>query len=334
MKQRASTWLLLAGLFWPALSLAQSKAETTFTAFGRSSQAAVLGLAPEAAEKALQTAVAEIRVVEDLANPKSPAELSLGALNRGSHPGAQRIDPRLLATLSRALQFCQWSDGTNGPLGGQLYALWGRYEARLSNPSSGDVATAVASAACDHLSLDERSSSAALSESSLADLGDFAPGWAVDTALAKLQEAGGTSGWVRIGGVAHGFGPGPTGKGWQVEPPSIPSLSPALPVVWLRDEAYAAAAADDGEMRAGNEIWAPYLDQRKGQPSSGVLAVLVSADSALDAQGLAATLFALGSRDGQRRLGALSPRPRVLWILGSGTGTPLLVEYFWSSRRR
>jgi hypothetical protein len=55
---------------------------------------------------------------------------------------------------------------------------------------------------------------------------------------------------------------------------------------------------------------------------------------AMDAQGLATSLFILGPREGQLRMGTLRPRPSILWFLGSGTGAPLQVDYRWSEVSR
>jgi hypothetical protein len=65
-----------------------------------------------------------------------------------------------------------------------------------------------------------------------------------------------------------------------------------------------------------------------------VLAVLAATDLALDAQALAASLFIVGPREGQLRMGSLRPRPNVRWFLGSGGGAPLQVDYRWSELSR
>ena len=148
-----------------------------------------------------------------------------------------------------------------------------------------------------------------------------------------LADAGAGNAFVRIGGVQRGMGPGPHGDGWPVEMPRVPGLDSPLEPVRLLDEALAVADHRDGPLTAGGETYPPYLDLRKGRPMDGVMAVLAASELAVEAQGLAAVMFVTGSRDGQLRLGSLDPRPSVLWLLGSGEGRPLLVEYRWSELR-
>jgi hypothetical protein len=52
-------------------------------------------------------------------------------------------------------------------------------------------------------------------------------------------------------------------------------------------------------------------------------------DLAIDAQGLAAAMTITGPNEGLLRLGSLRPSPAVLWLLGSGSGEPLQVDYHW-----
>ena len=327
-------WLrgfLLAGLLLPAASAAAQSIETTLTAFGKPARIAVAGLTAEEAEPAIRAAANALREAERLANPSSQDELTLGALNFGAGGGPRRLDDRLITLLERSLSFCEWSRGATGPLGGELLALWGSARPQLAVPAPAEAAAAAARASCDRLRLTVAKSSAEIPDGSRADLRGFAFGWAVDAATEALRSGGAKTGMVQLGPVARAFGPGPQGKGWRVTPPQVPGLEPPIPPIELLDVAYASASALDGELRAGNEIFAPYVDQRTGQPVTGVLAVLVLTELAVDAQGLAGTLFVTGSFEGQRRLGLLQPRPHVLWAIGSGTAPPLLVEYRWSS---
>jgi len=102
----------------------------------------------------------------------------------------------------------------------------------------------------------------------------------------------------------------------------------------LRDQSFALAAREDGELRAGGERYAPYLDQHTGRPGTGVLATVAIGQLALDAQGLAATLFVTGARRGGMLLGQLKPAPAALWVLGEAGGEPLVSDYRWGGRQR
>ncbi|HEX4952269.1 MAG TPA: FAD:protein FMN transferase [Thermoanaerobaculia bacterium] len=319
------------------LALAGGPAEVAsrnLRVFDADAVASVAGLSSEQAAAALDAAEAELREIARVTDPSSTAEGTLGALNKASGVGPQPVGESLFTLLSRARDFCDWTGGITGPLGFELARVWGRWEPRPTVPGPEEVAAATLSAGCDRLRLDDQQRTVNLAEGSRLDLSPFARGFAVDAAIEALRRSGAPSGFVRIAGVARGFGRGPDNAGWLVEPPAVAGLPAPLEPIRLGSGAYAAATSADPGFTAGNQVLPPYLDQRKGQPGTGVLAVLAVSELAVDAQGLAATLYATGSRDGQRRLGSLKPRPHVLWVLGSGEGEPLLVEYFWSTLRR
>ena len=333
MNALAALLVLVAPAAGPDLVETPRLVETKISAFSRPGTIKVLAASKEAGDAALARAAAAVAAAEALLDATGAGEGGIGRLNTAAGGGPQPADPQVLSLLERALAFCTWSDGIGGPLGGRLYGLWGLREPISSLPVALEIDEAVESAACDRLVVDAKLGTADLSAGSRIDLWGFAVGFAVDRAVAALQEAGAESGFVTIGTVARTFGPGTAGRGWVLVPPGFPGADP-LPELWLKDRALAAASRDDGELGAGGERFAPYLDQRKGRPAEGVVAVLASSELAVDAQGLASILFTTGSRAGQLRLGNLTPRPSVLWLLGTGDGHPLLIEYHWGELER
>ena len=297
-------------------------------AFGRPAEITVRGLPAEAAREAIRRAFAEIAETERLADATRP-DGGLAALNAAGK-GPQKPDPRLLAMLGQALAFCYWSEGANGPLGRDLNALWGLRSPVAAPPNADQTEKAAALTACAHLTVDLDKGTAALEAGSGLDLWGFAEGLALDRAVEVLRQNGAVNGFVRIGSVQRGFGRGPAGKGWPVELPQPPGLEEPVGRVYLRDHAVAVAALADHPLGGA----APYLSQRTGRPPEGILSTVVVTELAAEAQGLATSLFILGPREGQTRLGSLRPRPSVLWFLGSGAGTPVEVGYRWSEVSR
>jgi thiamine biosynthesis lipoprotein len=276
-----------------------------------------VGEAPE------ETAAETPAVAEDIAT-----------LNARAGSGPQPVSAELLELLVKAQDFCVWSRGAHGPLGGRLRELWGFYQPVEGPPSPAAVGAAVASAACGHLRFDRPARSIELDAASRLDPSDFAVGWAVDRAVEVLREHGAGNGLVEVGAVRRGFGPGPDGRGWKVLLPIFPGSNKPLGEVWLRDQALAVAQLEDRRLTvAGGEELAAYLDLRRGEPTEGVVAVIAVTELAVDAQGLATTLFATGNREGQFLLGQLRPSPSVRWLLGDGDGIPLITDYNWGDTR-
>jgi thiamine biosynthesis lipoprotein len=297
-------------------------------AFGRPAEITVRDLPPEAAKEAMSRAFQQIAETERLADVGPGG--GLAALNAAAGKGPQKPDPRLLAMLGRASDYCFWSEGASGPLGRDLYALWGLRSAVGEPPTPEQAEKAAALTACSRLTVKPEQGTAALEAGSGLDLWGFAEGLAVDAAVEALRQNGVANGFVRIGAVQRGFGGGPAGKGWPVELPQLPGLEEPADHLLLRDRALAVASAADHPLGGA----APYLSQRTGRPPEGILAAAVLTESAADAQGLATSLFILGPREGQVRMGSVRPRPSVLWFLGTGAGAPVQVGYRWSEVSR
>jgi thiamine biosynthesis lipoprotein len=318
-----------------ALHAQHDALEVSTEALERPLNLLVADLPPSEAEPALQGAAEAVRTLEALLDPDGDAEGGVGLLNRAAGQGAVPVAPALFPALMRASDFCRWSGQAAGPLGGELYRLWGLRSPRASAPGGPEITEATGSAACDRLWLSEAQQEAQLAAGSRVDLWGFAAGLAVDRAAAVLEEYGSSNYFIQLGAVYRAAGGGADGRGWAVELPAFPGQKEALAPIWLRDRSLAVASPGDRRLRVpGGDAVACYLHLGRGTPVSGVVAVLASTELALDAQGLATTLFATGSYDGQQRLGNLRPAPAVRWLLGQGDGPPLLVDYRWSSLRR
>jgi FAD:protein FMN transferase len=305
----------------------------TSRAYGRPVEVEVRDLPEEAARQVIQKALAEISEIERLTDAERP-EGGLATLNAAAGKGPQPLDPRLLAVLARAFDFCFWSEGGHGPLGRELYSLWGLRKPVAEPPTPERAAQAARLTSCNRLGLDLKQGAATLGQGAGLDLWGFAEGHAVDRAVEILRQGKAGNGFVRIGAVQRGFGPGPKGKGWPVALPQLAGQDEPVSPILLHDSSLAIASAADHPLYGSETIGFPYVNQRTGQPAQGVLMTAALTGLALDAQGLATGLMIAGPREGQLRLGSLRPRPSVLWFLGSGTGTPLQVGYRWSEVSR
>jgi thiamine biosynthesis lipoprotein len=313
---------LLALLVGAAPALA---APAPTQAFGQPVEIQIRGLSEEASREAVQKALAGVAEMERLTTDAT------AALSAAAGKGPQPVDPRLLDTLTRAWSFCQWSESAHGPLGKDLYALWGLRSKIEDPPGSDAVLQAVKTAECDRLALDPQKKTATLAAGSGLDLVGFAEGAAVDRAVEILRERKVANAFVRVGPVQRGLGPGPAGRGWPVLLPQVPGLEEHADQVYLRDQSLAVAASSDHPLQGGTSS---YLNQRTGSPAQGVLTAVAVTELAVDAQGLATTMLILGPREGELRMGTLRPRPSLLWFLGTGEGAPLLVNYRWTDFTR
>lgn len=332
MRRVLPTSLLLAFLATPSPA---EPVRLSVAAFGTSAEVEVRGLPRSEAEAAARQALEEIFAVSRLVDPEARLSGGIGALNAAAGqeeplPLAQSVAEMLV----RGIQLCIWSNGAHGPLGGELYRLWG--EDGLPDPT--DLRWALASADCSRLGLSGGESPAAtVAAGSRIYPSWMARGLAIDRAVNRLRGLGVDNAWLEIGPVVRALGPGPDGHGWPlVLPPAAGSREP-MAELWLEDQALAVvrAPAEPGRRPAAGWVAGPMpIDQRTGVPARGVVAVVVVIEKAWDAEALAASLFILGLREGQLRLGGYSPRPSILWLLGEGKGEPLTSTYHWSELRR
>lgn len=324
--------LFVLGLLAPLLPLTAQPVRLGAEAFGEPVHVEIRDLPAGDAEEAAREAIDEILDLERLTDPAAAAEpadpeaegpegVGVAALH-AADGGPVQLDPRLLSVLQRAQEFCTWSDGAQGPLGGRLYRAW---DSADGSPSPEDLTAALATTLCRHLRMEPTSGQVALIAGARLDLRHFALGAAVDRAVEVLQARGSGNGFVQVGSVRRGFGDGPAGDGWRVLLPVFPGYRKPLHEVWLQDQSVAVTRGSDGPH--------VYLDLRTGQPRDGIVGVVAVTETALDAQGLAAALFVLGPRQGQFRLGRLKPQPAALWLLGTGEGRPLRTDYGWAKVR-
>ncbi len=332
--------LLLPLLLPAAAPAAPPPVHADGSAFGLAVAIEVRDLPADTARAAVAAALREIAVLERETDPGSPAGPAkpiagtLAALNAAAGRGPQPIEPHLFQVLSRAADFCLWSNGAHGPLARDLYRLWGHgavAAVAAALPADDKLAAAVKAAACGRLVLDPKAHAASLAAGGGIELWGFAEGAAVDRAVAALRERGVGNAIVGIGRIWRAVGPGPDGKGWRVSLPALAGMPSPIGEVRLSDQSLAFVTADDRPLSIAGDVFSPLIDQRSGRPVDGMQAVAVRTLDGLDAEALAAGLFILGTREGQLRVGALRPEPSVVWALGSGAGAPLLVEYHWSA---
>jgi thiamine biosynthesis lipoprotein ApbE len=285
-------------------------------------------------DAALRAAIAEVREIELLVDLDGDAQgHGVAALNAAAGGEAMAIDPRLADLLSRAITFCRWTGQAHGPLGGRLYALWGLHGvAAGARPSGLAHQQAVRSAGCGLLEVDVEAATARLAADSRIDLWGFAFGFAVDRAVEVLEAHGVGNAYVELGWVRRALGPGEDGRGWPALLPVFPGLDGPLDRLWLLDESLAVASAVHRPLILAGDRYAPYVDQRNGQPAEGVIGTVAATELAVDAEALAATMMVLGNREGTLRAGSLTPRPALLWLLGSGEGAPVVSQVNWTKR--
>ncbi|MEM6795842.1 MAG: FAD:protein FMN transferase [Acidobacteriota bacterium] len=325
--------ILFAPILLASPSQGAEPVRLAMPAFGADAQVEVRGLPRAQAQEAVRKALLEIHAIEQLTDPSSALGGGVGEVERRIASGEKAgvpVDPRTFALLRRGMQFCLWSSGAFGPLGGGVYDLW-----REGLPATLDLRAALEHSRCSLLQLATDGASdpaprAALPVESSFDLRGMAVGFAVDRAVDVLLRAGVGNAFVEIGNVVRAVGVGPDGRGWPVSVPGARGTRHPLDRVMLHNQSMAFIHAAQEEVRSAPR----WLDLRTGVPSRGVVLIAAVSELAIDTEALVATLFVVGHSQGQLLLGQLDPRPSVLWLLGENNGAPLESRYHWAALAR
>jgi len=335
MTTRRSTWTALG--IWLLLALpaasvtagegpaAADVVRAEGEAFGERAVIEILGEDPPQAAASARAALDRMTGLErEIETAIKEPELEPGDIWKMPSPSADLID-----LLERALHFCAWSGGANGPLGGNLAAHW---RAVGGNPSPPPVPVyAVETATCDRIEVEHDARTVRLAAGSRIDLSGFAPGFAVDRAVDLLRERGVSNALVRLGRICRAIGPGPDSekeRGWPVLLPTFEGYQRPLEEITLHDQSLAVVWRADWP--AGTPL---FVDQRTGAQPKTAWATVAVTEIAIDAQAVATSALVLGSREGRFRIAGLKPKPSVLWLLGRGTARPLLMDFNWSTLR-
>ena len=259
---------------------------------------------------AVRLAEAELRAVEaGMSTWLADSELS--RLNAAGAGERVPLSPETLEVLHAAREAALRTDGAFDATCRPLVELWKRAGLRDRLPTEGQIDDARTTSHWDLIEFTDRGAVKHVSATCV-DLGGIAKGYAIDRAIAALQEAGMAGGLVDVGGDLACFGRWLEGQPWSVDVKD-PFREGALAKLSLpggavcTSGAYARFAVIEG-MR-----YSHIIDPRSGRPADAAASVTVTAKTAMTADVWATALSVLGI-DGLRLLPA---NVEALMILGS-----------------
>ena len=217
------------------------------------------------------------------------AASDLCRFNRAA-PGWQELPPDFYRVLSRAIEIAELTGGAYDP------SLGARVDALGFGPGLDQT---VSQNGWRDIRLDPDRGRALQPGGVIVDLSSIAKGHAVDLCAQALRAIGAPSFLMEIGGEFAGEGVKPDGKPWWVEL-QLSDLAPAPGEPAHTDVALVnLALATSGDFVRRRDGVSHLLDGRTREPLSGALSgVSVMHASAMEADGWATALFALGPEAG------------------------------------
>lgn len=256
----------------------------------------------------------------------------IARVNRHAHHGPVKVTPPTFRLLALAGELSRRTEGAFDPTVGPLLRAWGFLGAGGAWPEPAALEAARECVGMDLVLLDEEQCTVRFQRPGLMlDLGAIGKGFAVDSAVAILREAGVTSAFVHGGtSSAYGLGTMPDGRPWKAAlnlpgPTDLTGrITPAADAgnprpgtpgteAILADMALGVSASAGKSFRFGNRTYGHVLDPRSGEPTQGALLAAVSGPSATEADALSTALLVLGA-SGLERLSRMADNLRA-WVV-------------------
>lgn len=253
---------------------------------------AVLYCEKKAGSEAAAQAFEKIRQIEELAHPSQEgAPLSLIRQAKGAN-----INGDLELILGTAMEVARASSGAFDPTLGEVVDLWGfgREDYRLPDPK--EIERALENTGYKKVPARQ------CCPKGLAvwfDLGGVAKGYAVDSAVKVLQEAGISAGIVNAGGDLRSFGSHPRRGYWKigVQDPNDPQELAG--VLEVREAAVATSGDYQRYFIKDGIRYHHILDPSTGYPAhAGLRGTTVIAPDCATADALATAAFVMGPEKG------------------------------------
>ena len=249
-----------------------------------------------AGEEALQ----EIRRIEEQLSRYRPAS-AIAWINAAAGSEPVRVDPRVLALLRRCAELSRLTDGAFDITVGPLLRAWGFVGGSGAAPDPRTLARARDLVGIDRVELDAVAGTVRLARPGMElDLGAIGKGYAIDCAVAVLEEHGvpsallhgGTSSVHVIGGDT---GAAPWRVAWRV-----PGAADRLRTLTVAQPALSVSAPHGKAFVLGGRLMGHVLDPRAGEPAGAAVSACVVGPASTVCDALSTALLVGGKAAGGR----------------------------------
>jgi len=247
----------------------------------------------EKAQLAISSAFDEMRRLEKLMSTHlANSEISrLNALAGGK--SSLTVSPEVLDVIRRGIH---WGNLSNGALDisiGPVSNLWRFNDENPSLPDSQRLAQAVGLVNFREIEVDD--SNVRLRQPGMSlHLGAIAKGYAVDKAMAVLQNNGIRHAMINAGGDLMVLGERKDGQPWNIGLQHPKQPEKLIASFALSEKAVATSGDYQKYFMIENTRYHHILDPANGMPARGVISSTIIAKTVMDADALATAVFVLG----------------------------------------
>ena len=265
-----------------------------------------------------EEALREIERVEGLLSRYRPST-AIAAINAAAGGEPVRVDPRVLALLRRCAELTRLTDGAFDITIGPLLRAWGFVggSGRAADPEA--LARARDLVGMEWVELDAATSTVRLARAGMElDLGAVGKGYAIDCAIAVLEEHGVPRGLLHGGtSSVHVIGHVSARKPWRVAW-RAPGEADRLRTLTAAQPALSVSAPHGKAFVLDGRLMGHVLDPKTGEPAGQALSACVVGPSSTVCDALSTALLVNGSR-GCAWLAQRFPGYRG-WVAGAARG--------------
>lgn len=250
-------------------------------------------------------------------NPKS----ELSAINRTAARRSVCVEPKLFELLVQAVHHSHSTEGAFDATAGPLLKAWGFFRGKGRVPTNPEIAQVLRRVGYRYLHLNEADRTIRFDVQGLElDLGAIGKGYAVDRAVDILRYHGVTRALVSSGTSSlYALGAPPGARGWSIRLRNPYSTQRAADVICLRNCSLSTSGNYEKFFKVGAKTYAHILDPTSGKPVENMLAAIVLAPHARDADALSTAFYVLGVERSREYL-ATSRNLIALFYLPQGSG--------------
>jgi len=248
-------------------------------------------------------------------NPKS----ELSVINRTAASGSICVEPKLFALLLKAVNHSESTGGSFDVTTGPLMKAWGFFRGKGRVPTNSEIAQVLRRVGYRHLRLNRADRTIRFDVEGLEiDLGAIGKGYAVDRAVDILRGYGITRALVSSGSSSlYALGTPPGARGWSISLRNPYDSERAANVICLRNCSLSTSGNYEKFFTVGAKTYAHILNPATGKPVEKMLAAIILAPCACDADALSTALYVMGVERSREYLGT-HPDLMALFYLPGG----------------
>ena len=225
---------------------------------------------------------------------KPKSELSV--INRTASSRSVCVEPKLFELLGNAADHSQSTGGAFDVTAGPLMKAWGFFRGKGRVPANSEIAQVLRRVGYRHVHLNRAERTIRFDREGLElDLGAIGKGYAVDRAVDILRRYGVTRALVSSGTSSlYALGAPPGACGWSISLRNPYDSEKAANVIYLRNCSLSTSGNYERFFKLGAKTYAHILNPSTGKPVENMLAVIVLAVSACDADALSTAFYVMG----------------------------------------